>query len=184
MDGLLQHLRKIGKVRSVVQQPRRWAIPLRPISRTFGDRVLAVGDAAGFAKPTTGGGIYYALRSGKLAAEIAHLGLSNGDLSSRAMRVYQTRWRSLFGRELTVGYYARKLYEALGDGQIDRLLRASADSGLQDELVNSSEFAFDWHSRLILKVLRPVYLGSVIRSFGPVVRPILSRLLGQDHAAR
>jgi geranylgeranyl reductase family protein len=184
MDGLLQHLRKTGKVRSVVQQPRRWAIPLRPISRTFGDRVLAVGDAAGFAKPTTGGGIYYALRSGKLAAEIAHLGLSNGDLSSRAMRVYQTRWRSLFGRELTVGYYARKLYEALGDGQIDRLLRASADSGLQDELVNSSEFAFDWHSRLILKVLRPVYLGSVIRSFGPVVRPILSRLLGQDHAAR
>lgn len=184
MDGFLQHLRNTGKVRSVVQEPKRWAIPLRPIARTFGDRVLAVGDAAGFAKPTTGGGIYYALRSGELAAEAAHLGLSNGDLSARALGVYQTRWRSLFGRELTIGYYARRLYEALGDGQIERLLSASAASGLQDELINSREFAFDWHSRLILKALRPKYLGSVIRSFGPVVRPLLSRLLGPDHTAR
>lgn len=184
MDGFLQHLQNTGKVRSVIQQPKRWGIPLRPIARTFGDRVLAVGDAAGFAKPTTGGGIYYALRSGELAAEAAHRGLSNGDLSARALRVYQTRWRSLFGRELTIGYYARRLYEALGDGQIERLLDASAASGLQDELVQSREFAFDWHSRLILKALHPTYLGSVIRSFGPVVRPFLSRLLGSGHAAR
>ena len=34
------------------------------------DRVLAVGDAAGLAKPTTGGGIYYSLLSGRLAAEV------------------------------------------------------------------------------------------------------------------
>ena len=37
----------------------------RPVSRTYGTRVLAVGDAAGLVKPTTGGGIYYSLISGQ-----------------------------------------------------------------------------------------------------------------------
>ena len=177
MDDFLQQLRKAGKVISVAQQPKRWGIPLKPIDQTYSDRVLAVGDAAGFAKPTTGGGIYYALRSGELAAETADLGLSNDDLSAHKMSVYQTQWRSLFGREMTIGYYARKLYESLGDGQVERLLKASADSGLQDDMANSSEFTFDWHSRLILKALRPSYLGSIMRSFGPVVRPLVLKLL-------
>ena len=32
-------------------------LPLGPLSTTYGDRVLAIGDAAGLVKPTTGGGI-------------------------------------------------------------------------------------------------------------------------------
>jgi len=50
-----------------------------------------LGDAAGFADPVTGEGIYYALRSAELFAE-AYL---NGDALS-----YEQRWREDFGAEL------------------------------------------------------------------------------------
>ncbi len=50
--------------------PRLRVLPLGPVSRTWTDRILAVGDAAGLVKPTTGGGIYYGLLTGHLAAEV------------------------------------------------------------------------------------------------------------------
>ena len=50
--------------------PRLRVLPLGPAPRTWTDRVLAVGDAAGLVKPTTGGGIYYGLLTGHLAAGV------------------------------------------------------------------------------------------------------------------
>jgi len=41
-----------------VAPPRLKVLPLGPVARTYGHRVVAVGDAAGLVKPTTGGGIY------------------------------------------------------------------------------------------------------------------------------
>ena len=55
--------------------PRLKILPLGPIERTYGDRLLVIGDAAGLVKPTTGGGIYYSIVSGSLAAEVAGDGL-------------------------------------------------------------------------------------------------------------
>ena len=42
--------------------------------------------------------------------------------------------------------------------------------------MESREFSFDWHSGLILKALRHQDLGRLIRTFGPVVTALLSRL--------
>jgi geranylgeranyl reductase family protein len=53
---------------AVAGQPRLKVLPLAPATRPAADRVAAVGDAAGLAKPTTGGGIYYRLMSGRFAA--------------------------------------------------------------------------------------------------------------------
>ena len=125
MDSLLSSLRRAGRVRSVLKEPRRWGIPIKPLAKTYGDRVLVVGDAAGFVKPTTGGGIYYALLSGEAAAEAAHGAIAAGDYSARRMKLFEDSWRDTFGRELRIGYYARRMYEALGDSQIERLLKGS-----------------------------------------------------------
>jgi geranylgeranyl reductase family protein len=59
--------------------------------RASGEGWALLGDAAGFADPVTGEGIYYALRSAELFAE-AYLA---GDPSA-----YEERWREDFGREL------------------------------------------------------------------------------------
>ncbi len=44
-------------------------IPFAPLNHFFTDRTLFAGDAAGFVRPGTGEGIYFAMLSGKLAAE-------------------------------------------------------------------------------------------------------------------
>ncbi len=59
--------------------------------RTCGQGWALLGDAAGFADPVTGEGIYYALRSAELFAETY---LEGNPL------LYETRWREDFGREL------------------------------------------------------------------------------------
>jgi geranylgeranyl reductase family protein len=59
--------------------------------RAAGAGWALLGDAAGFADPVTGEGIYYALRSAELFAE-SYLGGSPLD--------YEKRWREDFGREL------------------------------------------------------------------------------------
>ena len=59
--------------------------------RVCGDRWALLGDAAGFADPVTGEGIYYALRSAELFAE--------SYLAGR-LEDYEVRWRADFGREL------------------------------------------------------------------------------------
>ena len=63
-------------------------LPLGPIARTYGDRLLAVGDAAGLVKATTGGGIYYSLLSGRLAADILDERLRDGDLTADSLAAY------------------------------------------------------------------------------------------------
>ncbi len=50
--------------------------------------VLLVGDAAGFYDPFTGEGIYMALRSAELVAEVATKALKRGDVSQRALAPY------------------------------------------------------------------------------------------------
>ena len=46
--------------------PRQKILPLGAIDRTYADRTLVVGDAAGMVKPTTGGGIHYSIWSAAL----------------------------------------------------------------------------------------------------------------------
>jgi flavin-dependent dehydrogenase len=55
-----------GRLRADALSPRRQMLPLSGVKRTYSDR-LAVGDAAGMVKPTTGGGIYYSV-VGEIAA--------------------------------------------------------------------------------------------------------------------
>ncbi|HUF93842.1 MAG TPA: NAD(P)/FAD-dependent oxidoreductase [Candidatus Limnocylindria bacterium] len=58
--------------------------------------VLLVGDAAGFYDPFTGEGVYTALRSAELAAEVAAHALRTGDVSARGLAPYQRRRAEVF----------------------------------------------------------------------------------------
>jgi len=61
--------------------------------------VLLAGDAAGFYDPFTGEGLYTALRSAELLAEVAHPALFTGDVSARALAPYaQARHAAFAGK--------------------------------------------------------------------------------------
>jgi len=65
--------------------------------RSFGDSFLLVGDAARVTEPITGEGVYFALKSGELAAAAADRALKVGDVSARQLSSYSTACRRVLG---------------------------------------------------------------------------------------
>jgi len=168
LKRLLDSLASEGKIAAGEWKPSHGAIPLRPLRKTFGERILVVGDAAGQVKPTTGGGIYYGMLCADIAATELNRALHRDDLSARSLSRYDREWRRKLGRELMVGYGARRLFERLSDQQIDRLFSVVEKHGIDASLLKSSDVSFDWHSQAIMSLLRRAV---VARIFGGIKLP-------------
>ena len=94
------------------------------LPRLYADGVLIAGDAAGFLNSMRLKGIHLAMRTGMLAAETAFEAVRSGDVSSSALRSYETRvGASDVKREL---YPVRNVHQSFGYG----LLAGLAYSGL------------------------------------------------------
>lgn len=74
-----------------------------PIKRTYHDRMLLCGDAAGFVYAGTGEGISYALKSGKIAADIALNAIKTKGFDKNYLKIYEKGWKKQFGKELKGG---------------------------------------------------------------------------------
>jgi digeranylgeranylglycerophospholipid reductase len=132
--------------------PRLKVLPLAPIARTWTDRVLAIGDAAGLVKPTTGGGIYYGLLTGHLAAEVLSGALRENRLTGNRLREYEKRWRARLGPEIRAGLAFRSVASRLGDGAIDRLMELARVDGIVPLLKQTADF--NWHRTAARALLR------------------------------
>ena len=150
----LKQLEHEGKIMTPTAEPSYGAIPLKPLPRTYGERLIAVGDAAGQVKPTSGGGIYYGLLSAEIAAGTLHGALEDGDLSARRLIRYERSWKKKLGRELTVGYWARRIFERLSERQIDRIFEIIRSGNIDEAMLKAKDLSFDWHSKTILRLLR------------------------------
>lgn len=87
----------------MVSPKRSWPLalgwqPNRPLS---GPGTMLVGDAACLVGPLTGAGIYPAMRSGLVAAEVALQALEKGDFSTSFLKTYERRVRWEFRWRLT-----------------------------------------------------------------------------------
>jgi geranylgeranyl reductase family protein len=131
--------------------PRLKMLPLGPVRKTYAERVVAVGDAAGLVKPTTGGGIYYSLLSGALAAEVLDEALQRDRLDAACLRRYETRWRGQLGQEIRVGLAFRRIVAKLSDESIDSLIALARVNGIVPLLQEKA--SFNWHSRAALALL-------------------------------
>ena len=132
--------------------PRRRMLPLASVKRTYADRVLAVGDAAGLVKPTTGGGIYYSVVSGEIAAEVIGKGLAAGDLSAAALREYEGCWRGRFQSEFTAQLALRFVAQRMRDADIDALFSLASTDGILPIVRQTARF--NRHRDFILALLR------------------------------
>ena len=90
-------------------------LPIIPLDKTYCNRVILLGDAAGFASASTGEGLYYAMRSAKLATEVIERGLQTNNLSKDFLSTYQALWKKDFGKDLNLFYKNRKKQNQLGD---------------------------------------------------------------------
>jgi geranylgeranyl reductase family protein len=144
--------------------PRQKILPLAPIPRTFADRVLAIGDAAGLVKATTGGGIYYSLVSGDMAADVLTGALTRDRLRASALEPYETSWRRRLGPELQAQLRLRQIAHRLRDEDIDAFFELAATDGVMPIVRRTARF--NRHRELILSLLshppaRRVLLRSV-----------------------
>jgi len=161
LNKLLKSLVAQGKIVSPEAKLSYGGIPLKPLPRTCGERLIVVGDAAGQVKPTSGGGIYYGLLCADIAAITLHQALHRDDLSARSLAGYEREWRRKLGRELKIGYWARKLFERLSDQQLDRIFDIVKANGIDEALLKAKEISFDWHSKAILMLLGRAVVAKV-----------------------
>lgn len=110
--------------------PRQKILPLGAIGRTFGDRLLAIGDAAGLVKPTTGGGIHYSIVSASIAADVAVNALATDRLAAASLATYERRWRAELEDEFDAQQELRDLVTGLSDQAIDRFFELAHTDGI------------------------------------------------------
>ena len=137
---------------SDVRPPRQKILPLGPIERTYGDRVVALGDAAGLVKPTTGGGIYYSLLSAGLAAETLTETLSSNELSAESLAIYERRWRKRLGSELRWQLLLRRIAHRLSDDDIEALFELARTDGIMPLVRRTA--AFNHHREFITALFK------------------------------
>jgi digeranylgeranylglycerophospholipid reductase len=151
-------------------EPRYKMLPLAPIERTYTDRVLAIGDAGGLVKATTGGGIYYSLLSAAMASDVLADALLSpprdraGALSAAGLREYERRWQGAIGAELNAQLELRRIAERMTDQEIESLFDLARCDGIMPIVRRTARF--NRHRDLIVALLRH-----------PPVRRVLLHLL-------
>ncbi len=121
--------------------------------KVCGDDWALLGDAAGFADPVTGEGIYYALRSAELFAE-AYAG---GEPSS-----YEAKWRADFGAELRRAAQMRRRFYGnfWGAPFTERMIEfARGHRGVKrvlGDLVAGEQGYVNLKKKLVKSALRPI----------------------------
>lgn len=160
----LSSLSAQGKITSAEAELSYGWIPLKPLARTYSDRLMVVGSAAGQVKPTSGGGIYYGLLCADMVANNLHRALKSDALSAKNLANYQREWKRKLGRELRAGYWARKFYEILSDRQIDRLFDIMVSNGVDEALLQADDLSFDWHGRVVLRLIGHRALSKAIKA--------------------
>ena len=119
-----------------------------PISLACTNGFLAVGDAAGQVKPTTGGGLIFGLTCARIAAAIAKAAIDKDDCSARSLYQYQRRLDKQFGFDEKMMLMMRRMLNLLSDQQTDSLIDFCAKFKLDKALRNVKDIDFQGQSFL------------------------------------
>jgi geranylgeranyl reductase family protein len=146
-------------------------LPLGLMPRTYGHRTLFVGDAAGFAKPTSGGGVYTGIRSARHAAATAIKCCERGIFDDTALAEYERRWQTDFGAELELGFRLFGMRQKLPEDDLNLMVQALLEPSILAAIVEHGDM--DRPGKLIknlmlkpamIPLLKPLIMSG-IRSF-------------------
>lgn len=129
------------------------------------DRMMIAGDAAGQVKATSGGGIYFSLIAGRLAAEAARRFVGGEE---EALGRYEREWRRRFGRELQATAFARTTVNHMTDPELNAFIAAIGDD---ERFRRTVERRGDtaYQSRLIAPVMAATLRWSLVRPVSSVL---------------
>jgi flavin-dependent dehydrogenase len=135
-------------------------LPLGFLPKSYGDRLLVVGEAAGHIKATTCGGIYYGMLTAALAAEVLDKALEENQLGHQRLADYEEKWRTLLEDEIDVGLKLRRAFKFASDSMLDRLVSLARKDGIAKLIQDKADF--DWHRELIGEVFRHATVGRLL----------------------
>lgn len=139
---------------------KRRGIAFGTITRSYSDKIIVVGEAAGLIKTTTGGGIYYGLLSAEMASEVIKKAFNTGKFNAKTLSRYENLWKGTLGKEIKYGEYFNKFFSKLCDDSLDQLFDAAIRDDLIPYIKNNGKF--DWHKGAIVKIIRSPNLRRVI----------------------
>lgn len=145
-------------------------IPIAPPEKTASDGVLLVGDAAGQAKPTSGGGIYTGAFAAKIAGKIAAKAALEGDTSAKRLSEYDQLWRKGLGKELEIGMKIHDYIGKLEDRQFNDLIGSLNTPSILNTI---TEYGDMDHPSILLRKL--MFSGNSLRlmkAFGTFLRTL------------
>lgn len=97
----------------------------RPLDCTVADGLIIAGDAARVVDPLTGGGIYNAMFTGKLAAQTAADCIGKGDVSKKALMAYDKAWRaSKMGKIIERNYHVKEYLIRQPDTKLNEIVHS------------------------------------------------------------
>ncbi|HVN73741.1 MAG TPA: NAD(P)/FAD-dependent oxidoreductase [Methanoregula sp.] len=105
----------------------------RPLDCTVADGLIIAGDAARVVDPLTGGGIYNAMYTGKIAAEVAADAIGKGDTSKKALMPYDKTWRaSKMGKAIERNYHIKEYMIKQPDEKLNAIIRSVSKLNLAE----------------------------------------------------
>ena len=138
------------------------------LSKTYGERVIAIGEAAGHVKTTTGGGVAFGLMGANIAADVIGDSFATNAFAAKDLARYEKAWRAAMQREIVLGRMARRVCARLTDAQMERIFYLAQTDGIIPIIREKGDF--DWHGDLILALVKRLSFMKVFQGI-PQVRP-------------
>lgn len=145
-------------------------IPIGPQEKTFSDGILLAGDAAGQAKPTSGGGVYTGAFAAKIAGKIAAEAALERDNSSRRLSEYDRLWRKGLAKELEIGMKIHDYMGKLEDNQLNELIGSLNTPSILNTITEYGDM--DHPSVLMRKLMFSGNSFRLMKAFGTFLKTL------------
>lgn len=139
------------------------SLPFGGVRQSVLDRVLVLGDTAGFISPLSGEGITFAMESGVLAAEVAAEAISTRRVQAKDLSKYHLKWREEWGRDLRI---LTHLNRDLGRAPEEAVKYAVKDPVFRDYLIGVLTGRLSVYAirrKMLARTIRDVLLYTVLR---------------------
>ncbi|MCL1979074.1 MAG: NAD(P)/FAD-dependent oxidoreductase [Methanomassiliicoccaceae archaeon] len=120
-----EHLKRLLKASRIdegdVISKHAGKIPLGGRPRSYGERTLLIGDAAGHVKPVSGGGLFPIFKAAPILGRTVSESLRDGIATSGYLSKYEKSWKKELGKEFSRGYKIRRTFTRLSDKDLEKI---------------------------------------------------------------
>jgi geranylgeranyl reductase family protein len=104
-------------------------IPIGPV-KSYSNRVLLIGDAAGTTKPWSGGGIIYGFTCAEIASKIILKAFEKNNFTEDYLRTYEAEWKKKLGKSIAMGMVFREMLKEMSNKELSILVEKMSGANL------------------------------------------------------